>query len=164
MVITLAPDANDLRSIHLMNLKNFFFLFFSLLSFYLTLFLHVCFNDFSALSLSVSRNAYILCGFHPINNQIPDPDGSSDIERSLQLVDKFIVSDVCEFAELCQPSLAPVPCLGGTAARLCTSCHMSAWLFLLLYKTDHITFPKTIKCSKLCSKNPLLQPVVPLEL
>ena len=83
--------------IHFKTIKNFFFFSF-LLS--LSLFLHACFNVFSVLSLSVSRNAYILCRFHTINNQIPDPDGSSNIEQLLQLADKFIVSDVCQFAEL----------------------------------------------------------------
>ena len=113
VVSILTADAKDLRSIHLITMKNFFFFF--LLFFPSLLFLsllHVCFNAFSVLSLSVSRNTYILCRFHTINNQIPDPDGLSDIERSLQLADEFIVSDICEFAELHQPSLSPFPCLG----------------------------------------------------
>ena len=82
-------------------IMNSFFFVFLFSSFFFTRLLKC---SISVLSVPTLRNADILYRF-PSNVRILTHIGSND------RWDKFIVSDLCEFAELHQPSSSPVPCL-----------------------------------------------------
>ena len=104
---TLASESGGPGSIPLA-VQKFFFSYFTLIFFFFFFFLHVYFNFLSVLSaLTLQENRYYL----PFSNNKSSNTDPRRMQRSLQFADKFIVSDVCELAELHQPSSSPIPCL-----------------------------------------------------